>query len=256
MSSEVAADRPGPPTDRRFKEALLAFGLGASGYLGIQLAALALVVVAVGAVGSLTDMEANVVAAVGTGVGAVLVAILYFEYSRHDASFLDLDLPGLRDGGYVLFGVVVLVGALFGISILASELGLGLSNHSLAETAETADPTIVLLLVPASILFVGPGEELIFRNLVQKRLAESFSTWGAIGLASVAFAVIHFPAYATGSLPQILGSLVVVFTLSILLGWLYVRTEKLFVPALTHGIYNAIQFTILYFEVASVAVPG
>ncbi|AGN02577.1 abortive infection protein [Salinarchaeum sp. Harcht-Bsk1] len=256
MNSEVATDRTGTAADSRFREAVLSFVLGASGYVGIQLTALVLVVGAIGFAGSLTDMEANVVAAVGTGVGAVFFALVYFEHSRHDASFLDLDPPGLRDVGYVVLGVVVLVGALFAISIVANALGLGLSNHSLADTAESADPLIVALLIPASILFVGPGEELVFRNVVQKRLGESFSTWGAIGLASVAFAAIHFPAYATGSLSQILASLVVVFTLSILLGWLYVRTEKLFVPALTHGIYNAIQFTILYVEVASVGLPG
>lgn len=250
MSSESDEAGAAVPDDDRLREAVFAFLVGAGGYVGIQLVALVLVVFAATAVGTLTDMEANVVAAVGTGVGAVVVTAVYLDNSRHDVSFLDLEPPGLRDVGYVLGGVVVLVGVLIGVSALANALGVGLTDHSLAGTAEDADPMVVLLLVPVSFLFVGPGEELVFRNVVQKRLAESFSTAGAIGLASVAFATIHFPAYATGTLPQILTSLVVVFALSVILGWLYARTEKLVVPALVHGLYNGVQFTVLYFEVS------
>lgn len=232
------------------REVIAGLLVGAGGFVGIQIAAIAVLLVVIGFVGSLSELETNVVGAVGTGLGAVAFAAIYFDVSRHDASFLDLDLPDRWDVAYVVGGLVALTALLVAISIAANALGIGLSEHSLTEQAQDGNPTVVLLLIPASILFVGPGEELIFRNLVQKRLGETFSTWGSIGLASVVFATIHFPAYATAALPTILGSLVVVFALSILLGWLYARTEKLVVPALTHGLYNGFQFTILYFEVA------
>jgi membrane protease YdiL (CAAX protease family) len=248
-TAEDAAD--GSASEHQpLREAVGALLVGAGGFVGIQIAGLAVLLVAMGALGSLSDLEANVVGAVGTGVGAVAFAAVYFDVSRHDASFLDLDLPDRWDLAYVVGGLIALTALLVAISVAADALGLGLSEHSLTEQAQEGDPIVVLLLIPASILFVGPGEELIFRNLVQKRLGETFSTWGSIGLASVVFAAIHFPAYATGALPTILGSVVVVFSLSILLGWLYARTEKLVVPALTHGLYNGFQFTLLYFEVA------
>jgi len=68
----------------------------------------------------------------------------------------------------------------------------------------------------------------------------------------VIFARIHITAYAGGSPAQVVGSLGIVFTLSVLLGWIYARTEKLLVPALVHGVYNAIQFGWLYVEIVGV----
>ena len=37
-----------------------------------------------------------------------------------------------------------------------------------------------------------------------------------------------------------------VFALSLLLGWVYARTENLVVPIFVHGAFNAIQFGALY----------
>lgn len=245
----AAIDLPGGD---RLEAALYAFLIGAGGYIGIQFGVLAIALLATAVVGELGDIALNAVGGVGTGLGAIAFVAIYFEHSRHDADFLDLEPPGLRDVGYVVGGIVLLTAIIVAISALANELGVTFSQHSLEEQAREGDERLLLLLIPVSILFIGPGEELVFRNVVQKRLAEHFSTWGAIGVASVIFAAIHFSAYATGSPPQILGSLAIVFALSILLGWIYARTEKLVVPALTHGIYNAVQFGLLYYEIAGV----
>lgn len=252
MAEEGDAGWVDLPGDERVDATIVAFLVGVGGYVGIQLGVLAIALPIDAAVGGLGDITLNVVGGVGTGVGAVAFAAIYFEHSRHDADFLDLDPPGLRDLGYVVGGILLLTLTLLGISIIASELGVTFSQHSLEEQARGGDERLLLLMIPVSILFIGPGEELVFRNIVQKRLAEQFSTAGAIGVASVIFALIHFTAYAGGAPPQVLGSLGIVFTLSVLLGWIYARTEKLVVPALVHGVYNAVQFGLLYVEIAGV----
>ncbi|MFC7197304.1 CPBP family intramembrane glutamic endopeptidase [Halosimplex aquaticum] len=48
-----------------------------------------------------------------------------------------------------------------------------------------------LLLIPLSFLVVGPGEELLYRGLVQGTLRETLHPARAIVLASALFASIH-----------------------------------------------------------------
>lgn len=249
MAEEVGTDDVDHGGNDRLQETLYAVLLGLTGFLAIQIGALAVVLFVSPFVGSMGDLGINVVAGVGTGVGAVAFAWLYLENSRHDRSFLDLAAPSLRDIGYVIGGIVLLTAVWLGVSILASALGVTFSEHSLAEQAREGNATLLLLMIPISILFIGPGEELVFRNVVQKRLAETYADWSAIGITSLVFGAIHLPAYATEPLPQVVPSLAIVFALSILLGWLYVRTEKLVVPALAHGCYNAMQFGLLYAEI-------
>ncbi|WP_248516212.1 CPBP family intramembrane glutamic endopeptidase [Salinarchaeum laminariae] len=252
MAAEVGTSDDGHNGDNRLQEAIYAVILGLAGFLAIQVGALAVVLAISPVVGNLSDLGINVVAGVGTGLGAVAFTWLYLDNSRHDVSFLDLDAPRLSDAGYVVGGIVLLTGVWIGISVLATTLGVSFSEHSLAEQARQGDASLLLLMVPISILFIGPGEELVFRNVVQKRLTETFQTWTAIGITSLVFGAIHFSAYATDPLPQIVPSLAIVFALSIILGWLYARTERLIVPAVAHGCYNALQFLLLYVDIASV----
>ena len=61
--------------------------------------------------------------------------------------------------------------------------------------------------------------------------------------------LVHIPAYflspGNGS---ILASLAVLFVLGGVLGVLYEHTGNLFVPAVAHGVYNAVTFTTTYLE--------
>ena len=60
------------------------------------------------------------------------------------------------------------------------------------------------------------------------------------------FAVAHVFAYASANPVATLVSLVVVFVLSLVLGTIYERTDKLTVAAFVHGTYNAVLFGLLY----------
>ena len=108
------------------------------------------------------------------------------------------------------------------------------------------NPIFLLALVPLSFLAIAPGEELVFRNIVQKYLYEAFSRRTAVLVASVAFAAVHFQQYASPNPVATLTTLCIVFSLSLVLGWTYYRTENLYVPIFVHGAFNAIQFAGLY----------
>ena len=239
----------------RAREMAMAAGIGIAGYLTTQLGAATvgslIAVVTVGLIPLEGTLAAYPGIVVGFGAGALIFAGVYFAYSKHDWSYIDLEMPSQRDVAYTVGALGLLVVALIGISQLFEILGVAPSSHGIEQDAREGDPALLLALIPLTILIIGPAEELVFRNIVQKRLGESISRWGAIVATSVIFAVVHFQAYATSeSLPEIVGSLGVVFLLSMVLGWSYMKTENIVVPSVAHGVYNALQFGLLYVQIA------
>ncbi len=233
------------------RERLRAVGLGAAfglvGLVAIYLWASLIAGVVRGVVGELTTFQRTAVLQASSGLGAVSAVVLFLDYTDRDRSYLDLDRPTRRDVGYGVAGLVVLFGTFVAVTLLMSVLGIESAAHGTEDTiAEAGNPTAVaLLFVVTSVLVIGPGEELLYRNVVQKSLYDVFSRGQAVLVGSVIFAVIHFPAYSTGTLPQVAVSVVVVFALSLTLGAVYERTDTVVVPAVVHGLFNATQFALI-----------
>jgi uncharacterized protein len=81
------------------------------------------------------------------------------------------------------------------------------------------------------LLFVGFGEELLFRGLIQKDLIATFGwRWGLLGTAFL-FAIMHM---TWRSVPE----LFFVFGAALILGGLYIRTKSLIAPILFHAVNN------------------
>ena len=88
------------------------------------------------------------------------------------------------------------------------------------------------------LLFVGLGEELLFRGLIQQDLARAFGwEWGLLG-ASLMFAVMHL---TWRSIPE----LGFVFLAGLVLGFLYWKTKSLVAPIVAHGVNNVILVSVL-----------
>ena len=87
-------------------------------------------------------------------------------------------------------------------------------------------------------VFVGLGEELLFRGLVQRDLTKALGwKWGVI-LASLIFAVMHL---TWRSIPEV----VFVFFVGLLLGYLYYKTKSLVAPIVSHGTGNVILVAVM-----------
>jgi hypothetical protein len=186
--------------------------------------------------------------AVSLGLGTASVVYFYLRWSDRDAGFLDVRWPDRRDVGHVVVGFAGLVALLWALDVAFGALGVSTAQHGTVLDAREGDPRILLVLVPAAFLLVGPGEELLYRNVVQKSLYGAFSRRGAVVVASVLFALAHLPAYAAGasSASSLAATLSVVFALSVVLGVVYERTRNTVVPAAVHGAYNAVTFLALY----------
>jgi len=170
------------------------------------------------------------------------LSILYLRFRDLDFEFVSLSIPDRRDVAVTIGGVGTLLGLLIVASRVISSLGLESAENQVV-TVGQQNPTAFLILIPLSFLLVGPGEELLYRGLVQGTLRETLHPTRAIVLASALFASIHlFSLSGEGKLVYV----GIAFVLALVLGATYEYTDNLVVPALIHGAYNAIQFTSAY----------
>lgn len=161
-----------------------------------------------------------------------------------------VDSPDRRDIAWILAGPIVLLLVLMGLTVAANALGLSRPPHGLVQEILEADrPQLLLVLIPLSITFTGPGEELLFRGAVQGRLRASMGPIPAILGASGLFAVVHGGAFWG---PGVVVVLLQIFLLTLVLGVAYERRNNIVVPALIHGFYNAAQFAMTYVSAAGV----
>lgn len=223
--------------------------------LSVILAFLGLAVGAglVRAAGLLLD-AASVSLPVGAGIilSAVLlqgvafggVALVYLRIRGLGLEYIKIAFPDLRQAIWAASGYVLAIVGALGVGAVVVLSGLRPAQNQIAEVGQS-NPEIFLLLIPISFLLIGPGEELLFRGLVQGTLREVFGPVGAIGLASVVFAAAHLTSLS-GTLGGRIITIGLLLVPAVVLGVAYERTENLVVPALIHGAYNATLFTLAY----------
>ena len=185
----------------------------------------------------------SVVTVQGLGFGSV--ALFYLSTRDEGLGLLMVGLPDLRDLIWIASGLIALFAALIGISLLQTALGIESAQHSLLERG-VQTPELLLVMVPLSILLVGPGEELLFRGIIQQLLRLRFGVPVGITIASVIFAIAHLGSLTGDGL---LATLVTYVVLSLILGVSYEYSGNLVVPAVIHGLFNAIQFFGLYWAI-------
>ena len=206
---------------------------------GIELDALTLIVI-------------SLITAQGIAFGGV--ALAYLKYRGLSRAYVGAHVPTILDGLAVVAG--------YGLAIVAAIFGVVLVTFTQVEPAQnqigqiaTENPEVLLLLIPASFLLIGPGEELLFRGVVQRRIREGFGPIAGVALASAIFAAIHFTAL-TGGASGRLATIAILFFPSLVFGSAYELTDNIVVPALIHGAYNATLFTLFYLFLQSGGVPS
>jgi membrane protease YdiL (CAAX protease family) len=209
-------------------------------------------------------------------VTAPIAPLLHLEQGLNSASFvaaalltqipmllvvyLRLVLPGavtwselgLRSVrlGYLLW--MGLGGGLAGLVVIAI-VGLllskiGLQPNQLDQFAfvrsERLFPEFALVLISAGVLapFV---EELFFRGFLFGLYRRRQPMWVAYGVPSLLFTLLHNDPTRM-NVPQMAGLSVGIFTLAIILTWLYQRTGSLYPGMLAHAVNNATGLVLVY----------
>lgn len=130
---------------------------------------------------------------------------------------------------------------LYSLACLAIGIVLGTGEYFILRPAPAFPAFEVKYLIRDMIymlLFVGLGEELLFRGLLQRDLGKVFGVKGGLILASLVFAVMHL---TWRSLPE----LAFVFIAGLILGALYWKTKNLTLPIIVHGANNVMLVAVL-----------
>lgn len=169
------------------------------------------------------------------GIGYLL------HYGERD--LVDWTWPDLRDVGWIVGGFVALYALLTVIGVLFSVLELQNAEHNLI-TRGQQNPDLFLYMIPVTLLLVAPGEELIFRGIVQGLFTRAYGVVPAIVLASALFGAVHVAAVAGGgaSTGQVLLTLASTAALGAILGAVYELSENLLVATIVHGLWNTMTF--------------
>ncbi|MFB6103711.1 MAG: lysostaphin resistance A-like protein [Halobacteriaceae archaeon] len=231
----------------RLAAVVIAFVIGVTGFVVGFGVAIVFGFIATAAAIELTDLGVVALSLIALqGIGFPVTAWGYLQWRDRDWSYLNIRVPTLREIGVTVLGTVTVLVLAFTLLALVQSLG--------APTAERSDqelltnPTVLLALIPLGILVIGPGEELLFRGIIQTMLRERFSAPTAIVLASAAFAPAHIVSL-TGSPTGLAISISILFVPSLVFGIVYEYTDNLVVPALTHGLYDAVLFGLVYLSV-------
>ncbi len=233
------------PVSRYLMPICGAVGLAISGFI----VAVIFTVAVVGVIDSLgVGIRDNIVFLIGIsvitqGAGFGVAAFAYLRFFEKGIEFLRIRMPTIRDIVWMIGGVIGLFASLITMSLAVTALGFSQpAEHQIAALGQQS-PELLLVLIPLSFLVIGPGEELLFRGVIQSWLIGEFDTIPGIVVTSVIFSLGHLAAYSGGN---IVVSLSILFVLSILLGGIYEITDNLVVPAVVHGTYNAVLFLGLY----------
>lgn len=176
------------------------------------------------------------------GVGLLGVSAAYLLY--RDTDLVGMRVPTIRDAIWAGSGFAIVIVGYFVIAQVVAALDVTPAENQIAQLAE-GNPDLLLLLIPAAFLIIGPGEEYLFRGIVQGRLREVFSAPVAIAIASVIFGAAHL-ASISGPLTGSLVYVGIVALLAVVLGVSYEATDNVLVPSFIHGAYNAVLFGLLW----------
>ncbi|HKJ58990.1 MAG TPA: type II CAAX endopeptidase family protein [Halobacteriales archaeon] len=246
MATSPATAGHGP--GRRAGVALL---LTVAGVVAAVLLSLPVLVVPLG------PLELFVAATVLSELGFAAVAVAFVVATGAGLRYLNLHRLNRRAALFVVGGTVgMFVYRLVGI-LVVQLLGLPVAGNAITEFPGLDVGTIVLLLVPISIVVVGPAEELLFRGVIQRYLEGGFTrTWAILG-TGVLFSLVHLPTtfLADPNPAAVATTLVLLFGLSLVLSYLYAWTGNLVVPILAHGLYDALLFALAYLVIEVQKLP-
>lgn len=182
--------------------------------------------------------------------GGFALAVAVVLAVSNDWRLLEAGIPDRRQAALALGGVLGLLVVQFLALVVIDAMGAS-TGQNRAITVGAGRPLYYLLMIPVSILVVGPVEELLFRGVVQGGLRRTFGPVVAIGVASLVFGVVHVSGIEGSALAVVL-YVAVATLLALLLGYLYEQTGNLVVPALAHGGYNATLFAIQYADTVGI----
>ncbi len=241
-----------PRTEQGSHRGYALLGAILAGVLGIAVAFVlsgAVVFGIAGLGGELPLLTIVAIVFVASAIGLAGTGIAYLTLRGiSPRSYIGIRVPGFGDLLWAIGGYVAALSLVFASAVLLTIFQVQPETSNQAAELGMENPELLLWLVPISILVVAPGEELLFRGVVQGRLREAYVARIAIPLTAALFALVHYFSL-TGGAGARLTAIAILFFPSLVFGYAYERTQNLLVPILIHGVYNSTLVLLLYLTI-------
>jgi membrane protease YdiL (CAAX protease family) len=179
--------------------------------------------------------------ATALGLAAAGVVIVSLARALDPAGATALGLSSAGNGRAVAAGIaayVLCAPALLGSMLLwpwlFERLGGTYAQQAIVTTVGELGPREIALLFALAVIVQPALEELVFRAFMQPLFVQNLGDRGGVALTSLLFAGLHG---ASAFLP--------VFGLSLLLGGLMLRTQRLLSVSVVHALHNGLTLLIV-----------
>jgi membrane protease YdiL (CAAX protease family) len=173
--------------------------------------------------------------------GVVTASIFWLALRLDPDGLASLGLRGdglARAGAAGLLSYVMLIPGVLGLMIFwpfaMRFLELEYAPQDVAVGLLEMSPFELALAVPLAVLVVPFFEEVVFRGFLQPLLVQNLGDRGGVVATSAVFGLLHGPS---ASLP--------IFGLSLILGGVMLRTQRLLAPCLIHMLHNGLMVFLL-----------
>lgn len=141
-------------------------------------------------------------------------------------------------GKQIFWGIFAAVAAVAAIILIGTLSGI-ISFNSIG-TSNYAVPQIIVAMFMGLITFllVGFGEEAVYRSYVQNHIVDMLGTKVGLSVAALIFMIAHLGTYAKPL------DLLDVFIAGIILGYAFVLTNSIYLPAAFHFMWDFLQLSI------------
>jgi membrane protease YdiL (CAAX protease family) len=171
-------------------------------------------------------------------VFAIGVVILFWRFAdKRRIEELGFGITG-KTAAQVTWGILAAVGAISLIIIFGEGFGIisfqGFGTNAYAGTEIAAS----VLLGALTFLMVGFGEETVYRTYIQNQVVDMTGNRYGLVISAFIFAGVHLFTY--GKLLDLFD----VFLAGIILGYAYMLTKSIYLPAMFHFMWDFLQINI------------
>lgn len=170
-----------------------------------------------------------------------IISVIIFVKGSFKERFKKLKL-NFQKGSLKLFGTGCIAAILAILLVLFLGIITGITKYEGIGFSSSYYIAKILILSLITCLFVGFGEEILFRGYIYGTLAKSGTNLWAIPVSAVIFMLMHIGTY---SKPL---DFIDVFCAGILLAFMYIKSKSLYLSIGFHFIWDFTQLSIFRLE--------
>lgn len=180
--------------------------------------------------------------------GGLIFASIFLWKLLDKKKVSDMGITSINKGRKELF-IGLLMGA-FSITFVCILLLL-FGDVKLVKPISEPNISLSLILGLISFIFVGFGEEIFGRAYIMSVLKQTKNKWVVLFVSSVIFAAMHLMNNSIGLLPMIN-----LFLAGVLLGYMFMKTQNIWMSIGFHITWNYFQGYVCGFQVSGNEVSG